>query len=82
MSSRFIQSMMARRISSTDRSMPLRCDRAWRRNWRTETPGNLLGVLEGEEDARLAPHIGTPVGDVVAVVADRPGVHAGTRVSP
>ena len=34
--------------------------------------GNLLGVLEGEEHARLGPFVGRPVADVVAVEGDRP----------
>ena len=32
--------------------------------------GDLLGVLEGQEHAGLAPHVGGPVGDVVALEAD------------
>ena len=34
--------------------------------------GDLLGVLEGEEHAGLGPHLGGPVGDVVALVEDAP----------
>ncbi len=39
MPSFFIHSMIETRSSSTDRSMPRRADRAWRRNWATGTPG-------------------------------------------
>ena len=35
--------------------------------------GDLLGVLEGQEQAGLGPHVGGPVGDVLALEADRPG---------
>ena len=38
MSSRFIQSSIDRRTSSTERSSPTRAETAWRRNWMTETP--------------------------------------------
>jgi hypothetical protein len=37
--------------------------------------GELLGVLEGQEHAGLAPHVGGPVGDVVAAEADRARRH-------
>ena len=33
-------------------------------------PGDLLRVLEGEEHAGLGPHVGRPVGDVVALEED------------
>ena len=32
---RFIHSIVASRSSSTDRSIPLRCESAWRRNWKS-----------------------------------------------
>ena len=53
--------------------MPLRAESAWRRNWMTGDAGDLLGVLEGEEHARLGPLVGRPVGDVVALERDRAG---------
>ena len=51
---RFIQSMVARRSSSTDRSMPLRADSAWRRNWITETPGISCGYWNARNMPALA----------------------------
>ncbi len=39
----------------------------------TETPGDLLGVLEGQEHAGLAPHVGGPGRDVLALEADAAG---------
>ena len=49
MSRRSIHSMIARRISSTERSMPLRWDRAWRRNWRTGTPETSWGYWKARK---------------------------------
>src|SRR5215213_3514916 len=54
MPSRFIQSMIARRSSSTDRSMPLRADRAWRRNWITDTPGISWGYWKARNSPLMA----------------------------
>ena len=54
MPSRFIQSIVARRSSSTDRSMPLRADSAWRRNWITETPGISCGYWKARNMPALA----------------------------
>src|SRR5262245_52780869 len=42
------------RSSSTDRSMPLRADRAWRRNWITETPGISWGYWKARNIPALA----------------------------
>ena len=53
MSSRFIQSMIASRSSSTDRSMPLRADRAWRRKLMTETPGMVWGYWKARKTPAL-----------------------------
>ena len=38
--------------------MPLRTAIAWRRKLRTLTPGDLLGVLEAEEQAAGGPLVG------------------------
>ncbi len=54
MPSRFIQSIVARRSSSTLRSIPLRADRAWRRNWITETPGISCGYWNARNMPALA----------------------------
>ena len=54
MPNRFIHSMMDRRSSSTDRSMPLRAERAWRRNWMTETPGISWGYWKARNMPALA----------------------------
>ena len=54
MPSRFIQSIVARRSSSTLRSMPLRADSAWRRNWITETPGISCGYWNARNMPALA----------------------------
>ena len=54
MPSRFIHSMMARRSSSTDRSMPLRADSAWRRNWMTDTPAISCGYWKARNMPALA----------------------------
>ena len=51
---RFIQSMIARRSSSTTRSMPLRADSAWRRNWMTETPAISCGYWKARNMPDLA----------------------------
>ena len=51
--------------------MPRRAERAWRRNWMTGTPPIGLGLLEGEEDAGLAPDVGRPGGDVLTLEPDR-----------
>ena len=67
---RSIHSVMATRTSRTETSMPWRADIAWRRNWVTETPRQRLGVLEGEEQPGLAPHLGRPARDVLALQAD------------
>ncbi len=44
-----IHSMMTRRSSSTDRSMPLRAERAWRRNWMTGTPAISSGYWKARK---------------------------------
>ena len=54
MPSRFIQSIVARRSSSTERSMPLRADSAWRRNWITETPAISCGYWKARNMPALA----------------------------
>ena len=54
MPSRFIQSIVARRSSSTERSMPLRADCAWRRNWMTETPAISCGYWKARNMPALA----------------------------
>ena len=51
---RFIHSIVASRNSSTDRSMPLRADSAWRRNWITETPGISCGYWKARNMPALA----------------------------
>ncbi len=43
MPSSFIASMTLSLSSSTVRSTPVRLERAWRRNWITETPGIASG---------------------------------------
>ena len=68
---RSIHSVMSTRTSRTETSsVPLRAAMAWRRNWVTDTPSIDLGVLEGEEQAGLGPHVGGPSGDVLAVEQD------------
>ena len=54
MPSRFIQSIVASRSSSTDRSMPLRAESAWRRNWITETPAISCGYWKPRNMPALA----------------------------
>ena len=51
---RSIHSIVARRSSSTDRSMPWRADRAWRRNWITDTPGTSCGYWKARNMPALA----------------------------
>ena len=56
---RFVHSISAMRTSSTERSgMPLRTAIAWRRKLKTLTPGDLLGVLEAEEEAARGAVVG------------------------
>ena len=69
MSSRSIHSMIDRRSSSTDRSMPLRADSAWRRKLMTETPCTCWGYWKARNMPGLAADLGVPVGDVVALEA-------------
>src|SRR3954462_4380181 len=59
MPSRFIQSIVASRNSSTLRSMPLRADNAWRRNWITDTPAISCGYW----NARNIPAFARTSGD-------------------
>src|SRR3954467_8568477 len=54
MPSRFIQSIVASRNSSTLRSMPLRADNAWRRNWITDTPAISCGYWNARNIPALA----------------------------
>ena len=61
--------MIARRSSSTDRSMPLRADRAWRRNWITETPGISSGYWKARKMPALPRTSVGHVGDVLALEA-------------
>ena len=49
MSSRSIHSMIERRSSRTDRSMPLRADSAWRRKLMTETPWTCWGYWKARK---------------------------------
>ena len=72
MPSRSIHSVISRRTSSTETSVPFRAAMAWLRNCVTDTPSMRLGVLEGEEQARLGPNVGGPVRDVLAVEVDAP----------
>jgi hypothetical protein len=51
---RFIHSMIDRRSSSTDRSMPLRADSDWRRNWITDTPAISCGYWKARNMPALA----------------------------
>ena len=50
---RAIHSMIDSRSSSTDRSMPLRADRAWRRNCTTDTPGISSGYWKARKSPAL-----------------------------
>ena len=70
---RCIHSIAETRSSSTDRSMPLRAESAWRRNWITETPGISCGYWKARNMPGLGPLVGRPVGDVVAPERDRAG---------
>ena len=53
MSRRFIHSMIASRSSSTERSMPLRADSAWRRKLITLTPGISSGYWKARKRPAL-----------------------------
>ena len=53
MPSRSIQSMIVSRSSSTERSMPLRADRAWRRKLMTETPATSRGYWKARKSPAL-----------------------------
>ena len=75
MSRRFIQSMIARRSSSTDRSMPLRADERLAQELDHRDAGDLLRVLEREEHAALRTDVSRPVGDVVALEPDAAAGH-------
>ena len=70
MSSLRIHSMTVNASSRTDRSTPLRAESAWRRNCTRGHAGDLLGVLERQENARLATSLRRPIGDVLALVED------------
>ena len=70
MSSRSIHSMIDSRSSSTERSMPLRADSAWRRKLRTETPAISCGYWKARNMPALPRTSVGPVGDVVALEAD------------
>ena len=75
MPSRFIHSMVDRRSSSTDRSMPLRAESAWRRNWITETPGISCGYWK----ARNMPALQLRVLSLQGI--DAPAQRAGRRAA-
>ena len=49
-----IHSIISRRTSRTDRSMPRRADSAWRRNWMTDTPGISWGYWNARKMPDLA----------------------------
>src|SRR5215203_5540284 len=51
---RCIHSIAATRSSSTERSMPLRAESAWRRNWITDTPGISCGYWKARNIPALA----------------------------
>ena len=57
---RFIHSMSDRRTSSTDRSMPLRAESAWRRKLRTLTPGISSGYWKPRNMPGAGPLVGGP----------------------
>ena len=52
--SRSIHSVIAKRTSRTDRSMPLRADMAWRRNWVTDTPLRASGYWKAKNRPAFA----------------------------
>ena len=54
-------------------SIPRRADEGLAQELDHGDAADRLGVLEGEEDAGLAAHVGGPGGDVLAVEADRAG---------
>ena len=57
-----IHSIIIRRTSSTDRSMPRRAERAWRRNWMTGTPPMASGSWKARKIPALPrTSVGHPV---------------------
>ena len=70
MPSRFIHSIIVSRTSSTDRSSPSPGRQGLAQELDDRDAGDLLGVLEGQEHPGLAPHVGRPGGDVLALEAD------------